>query len=90
MKVYQAQQKIEAWQKERDKRVAEAAAVAAKAVNGTAASGLVATEAEKPEGGEGKAPEASGKKADAAAGGSDDNNEENGGVPLTAEEMAEK
>ena len=86
MKVYQAQQKIEVWQKDRDKRVAEAAVVA-KAAEGTIASGS-APEKAAPTG----TPETRSDKKDDDKGGKveEEEDKDDGGVPFTAEEMAEK
>ena len=90
VKVYQAQQKIEEWQKDRDKRVAEAAAAVSKVTDGTATtagepSKLPPSSSDGPE-----EPSASDKKDSDAAGKAGDDDEEDEGVPLTAEERAEK
>ena len=87
MKVYQAQQRIEVWQKDRDKRVSEAAAVA-KAAEGTIIASGSAPEKAAPK----ATPETRSDKKDDDAGGKEEEEEEDadGGVPFTAEEMAEK
>ena len=84
MKVYQAQQKIEVWQKERDKKVAADAAALAATTDPAAVAGGGADAAVPPSEKPGSSAADGEKQAEAEA------EDGEGAVPLTAEEKAEK